>query len=50
MKGKIHAMDNPINDEKKNQHNQVKEREEKNPRQPGEREKRENPTYIYTYI
>jgi hypothetical protein len=26
MKEKIHAMDNPIDDEKKNQHNQVKEK------------------------
>jgi hypothetical protein len=28
MKEKIRAMDNPIDDEKKNQHNQVNEREE----------------------
>jgi hypothetical protein len=29
MKGKIHAMDNHIDDEKENQHNQVKETKEK---------------------
>ncbi len=43
-------MDNPIDDEKENQHNQVNKREEKiqhNQVREREREERESPTYIY---
>jgi hypothetical protein len=47
MKRKIHVMDNPIDHEKENQYNHVKETEEKNRTQPGEREKSENQTYMF---
>ncbi len=43
-------MDNPIDDEKENQHNQVGETEEKIQHNQVKERGKKSPTYIYIYI
>ncbi len=43
-------MDNPIDDEKENQHNQVEETEEKTQHNQVKERGKKSPTYIYIYI